>query len=125
MNKHHANAQEPTKADLLQYEASKMQIEAPQRLSTAIIQLPTGDSVVEAMVDLQVEPPAVISWDQVTTQARAQLAFVVVSVLLTFFTNNQLKDMNCFDAPSQHVAACKMVPCAYVDRWHSANGHLG
>ncbi|KAL0041485.1 hypothetical protein WJX79_005084 [Trebouxia sp. C0005] len=56
--------EEPTKADLLQYEASKMQIEAPQRLSTAIIQLPTGDSVVEAMVDLQVEPPAVISWDQ-------------------------------------------------------------
>ena len=41
-----------------------MQIEAPQRLSTAIIQLPTGDSVVEAMVDLQVEPPSVISWDQ-------------------------------------------------------------
>lgn len=43
-----------------------MQIEAPQRLSTAIIQLPTGDSVVEAMVDLQEEPPTVISWDQVT-----------------------------------------------------------
>lgn len=42
-----------------------MQMEAPQRLSTAIIQLPTGDSVVEAMVDLQEEPPAVISWDQV------------------------------------------------------------
>jgi len=61
--------QEPTKADLLQYEASKMQIEAPQRLSTAIIQLPTGDSVVEAMVDLQVEPPAVISWDQVRVKA--------------------------------------------------------
>lgn len=61
--------QEPTKADLLQYEASKMQIEAPQRLSTAIIQLPTGDSVVEAMVDLQVEPPAVISWDQVRPHA--------------------------------------------------------
>ena len=50
---------------MLQYEASNMQIEAPQRLSTAIIQLPVGDSVVEAMVDLQVEPPAVISWDQV------------------------------------------------------------
>ncbi len=46
-----------------------MQIEAPQRLSTAIIQLPTGDSVVEAMVDLQVEPPAVISWDQVRVKA--------------------------------------------------------
>ena len=46
-----------------------MQIEAPQRLSTAIIQLPTGDSVVEAMVDLQVEPPAVISWDQVHVHA--------------------------------------------------------
>ena len=42
-----------------------MQIEAPQRLSTAIIQLPAGDSIVEAMVDLQVEPPTVISWDQV------------------------------------------------------------
>lgn len=42
-----------------------MQIEAPQRLSTAIMQLPTGDSVVEALVDLQVEPPSVISWDQV------------------------------------------------------------
>ena len=46
-----------------------MQIEAPQRLSTAIIQLPTGDSVVEALVDLQVEPPAVISWDQVRAKA--------------------------------------------------------
>ena len=64
--------QEPTKADLLQYEASKMQIEAPQRLSTAIIQLPTGDSVVEAMVDLQVEPPSVISWDQVCRRERLQ-----------------------------------------------------
>ena len=58
--------QEPTKADLLQYEASNMQIEAPQRLSTAIIQLPGGDSVVEALVDLQEEPPTVISWDQVS-----------------------------------------------------------
>lgn len=70
--------QEPTKADLLQYEASKMQIEAPQRLSTAIIQLPTGDSVVEAMVDLQVEPPAVISWDQVRSHAE-QYTTVVMS----------------------------------------------
>lgn len=60
--------QEPTKADLLQYEASNMQIEAPQRLSTAIIQLPGGDSVVEALVDLQEEPPTVISWDQVSLQ---------------------------------------------------------
>ena len=64
--------QEPTKADLLQYEASKMQIETPQRLSTAIIQLPSGDSVVEAVVDLQVEPPAVISWDQVRPALSSQ-----------------------------------------------------
>ena len=63
--RHASTMQEPTKADLLQYEASKMQIEAPQRLATAIMQLPTGDSIVEALVDLQVEPPSVMSWDQV------------------------------------------------------------
>ena len=56
-----------------------MQIEAPQRLSTAIIQLPTGDSVVEAMVDLQVEPPSVISWDQVSKQSDLIPCAVVVT----------------------------------------------
>ena len=77
--------QEPTKADLLQYEASKMQIEAPQRLSTAIIQLPAGDSVVEAMVDLQVEPPAVISWDQVCLQPFFQYTACAAACCGTLF----------------------------------------
>jgi len=87
-----------------------MQIEAPQRLSTAIIQLPTGDSVVEAMVDLQVEPPAVISWDQVRVKA-------------LLFTPDLTSSLH-YQSTVLHMLAMTMLVClTYADRWNSTHGH--
>ena len=55
-----------------------MQSDAPQRKATAILQLPQGDTVVEAIVDLTAEPATLISWEQVpralTCQAAALLS---------------------------------------------------
>lgn len=92
-----------------------MQIEAPQRLSTAIIQLPTGDSVVEAMVDLQVEPPAVISWDQVR----------VKELLLGPETFSMLPVQCCTCRPELSLSdvLATLFCLTYADRWDSTHGH--
>ena len=51
-----------------------MQSDAPQRKATAILQLPQGDTVVEAIVDLTAEPATLISWEQVPRALTCQAA---------------------------------------------------
>ena len=51
-----------------------MQSDAPQRKATAILQLPQGDTIVEAIVDLTAEPATLISWEQVPRALTCQAA---------------------------------------------------